>query len=160
MKTYFETQPDRVTPAEIVLFRQVQSAVQQLPDHVVLGKGPDGQVVLSCHILARAVARVFGLKCVDGFFHPNFEHSWLLTVGGNVIDVYPVGMLGGPILSDRIHQSLDAALLRRHGRLALGLYIPSSARSISRGRFTKPWFRRAVAIMERHLRTTTLKLAA
>lgn len=152
MKTFFETQGDRVTPAELDLFRRIRAAIQQLPDNIDLGPDPKGDGLLSCHILARATARVFSLRCVDGLFHPTFQHSWLVTNGGNLIDVYPVGMLGGPILADQIHQGPDTELMRKHGRPVFGLYIQRTTRFISRGRFSTPWFRRAVAIVERHLR--------
>ena len=33
---------------------------------------------------------------------PNFEHSWLVTPNKNIIDVYPIGILGRPILVDKI----------------------------------------------------------
>lgn len=150
MKTYLEEQTDRVPQTEQDIFRAVRRAVNSLPDEMPLGRGPDGKVILSCHILARAVGRVFGLKCVDGFFHPTFQHSWLVTPSGNVIDVYPVGILGGPILADRIH------VCRRPDEGAAGhcygLYIPRKTRQISWGRFGDAWFKRAVATVERHLR--------
>jgi hypothetical protein len=80
------------------MLRRVQKAVTVLPD-LDFGHDEAGRkIVLSCHILARAVGKAFGLRHVDGYFYPNFQHSWLTTDAGNVIDVYPVGILGGPIL--------------------------------------------------------------
>lgn len=82
------------------LFAKIQRVVEKFPD-IDFGKGETGEKLdLSCHILARAIGKVFGLRHVDGYFYPNFKHTWLVTGNGNVIDVYPVGMLGGPILVD------------------------------------------------------------
>ena len=49
-------------------------------------------VVLSCHILARACNRVFKIPFFDGAFSCSFSHSWL-SCEGDVVDVYPVGIL-------------------------------------------------------------------
>lgn len=153
MKTYAETQTDRMPPEELVLFRRIRDAVNRLPDDPGLRTNPHGRTVLSCHILARAVAMVFGLKCVDGFFHPTFSHSWLVTPSGNIVDVYPVGIVGGPIFLDRIHQARDPDCYLKHGRPAIGLYVPRSARRISRGvGFGTPWFRSSVRRMATLLR--------
>ena len=94
----------RILKEDIVLFEKIGEAVRALPD-VNLGVGADGKkIFLSCHILARALAQVFSLEFKDGYFYPNFEHSWLITSRDNIIDAYPVGMLissnGGPILID------------------------------------------------------------
>jgi len=83
---------------DIGLFEKIKNAINSLPD-LDLGKDEDGlPVILSCHILCRAIANVFDLKCVDGYFHSNVQHSWVLTTNKNIIDVYPVGIFGGPIL--------------------------------------------------------------
>lgn len=83
---------------DLQLFRQIERIVSAFPD-VELGKDEKGEeIILSCHLLARGIGKVFGLRHVDGFFYPNYQHSWLLTANGNLIDVYPVGMLGGPIM--------------------------------------------------------------
>lgn len=96
-------------------------------------------MVLSCHILVRAAAKVYNLKYQDGFFPAiGFEHSWLLTPTGNVIDVYPVGIVGGPIMIDPTVGHL--------------IYLPKSIRSISCGRFSQPWFRKAVTKVTAMLR--------
>ena len=89
---------------DVDLLEKIGETVRTLPD-VNLGVSADGKkIVLSCHILARALAQVFSLEFKDGYFYPNFEHSWLITPRDNIIDAYPVGMLissnGGPILID------------------------------------------------------------
>jgi hypothetical protein len=83
------------------LFASIKEGVEKLPD-VDLGTHPrrGDPILLSCHMIVRAVRRVFrrGLKVADGHFHPAPDHSWLITPCGNIIDVYPVGIIGGPIL--------------------------------------------------------------
>lgn len=92
----------KLSKEEIELFEKIRRAVNDLPD-VDLGKNEDGEnLILSCHILARAIAKVFHLQYVDGHFYPYYQHTWLLTPTGNIIDVYPVAVLGGPILMDRL----------------------------------------------------------
>lgn len=85
---------------DVVMFEKIGTAVRALPDVDENGE----EIILSCHILARALAQVFSLEFKDGYFYPNFEHSWLVTPRNNIIDAYPVGMLtgsnGGPILID------------------------------------------------------------
>lgn len=64
------------------LFEKIKMAVTAMPD-IDLGKDEEGEeIILSCHILARAIAKLFSLKFVDGYFHPNYNHSWLLTPTG------------------------------------------------------------------------------
>jgi len=70
-----------------------------------LGKNEKGQKVLvSCHMVARALAHFFPVKCKDGTFGKShgysWDHSWLVTKKGLTIDAYPVGVIGGPILID------------------------------------------------------------
>lgn len=144
MITYLEQQRDRLPQEELAKFLQVRAAVQRLPDRLDLGR----DVVLSCHVLARAVGRVFKLRVEDGFFHPTFQHSWLVTPSGCIIDVYPVGIVGGPIIADRIHRNCDGLDCRRRGLPVYGLYVPLSTRFISRGRFSSSGFRHAVRVVE------------
>lgn len=56
-----------------------------------LGHDEDGMpITLSCHMLARAVASVFDLRVCDGYFGPeSYDHSWVLTPQGQIIDTYP-----------------------------------------------------------------------
>src|ERR1035437_2343419 len=90
-----------VSNEELELFLKIRELVTKLPD---LDLGLDdfrNEIDLSCHMLARAVADIFSLKFVDGYFTIGFQHSWVLTPKeGHVIDVYPVAMLGGPILME------------------------------------------------------------
>src|SRR3989344_9680872 len=118
---------------EIVIFENIRCSVLRMPD-IDLGKDEEDKlIILSCHMLARAVARVFSLQCVDGYFYPRYDHSWLITLQKNIIDVYPVAMVGGPTMMDG-----------NNGKIARALYLPQSTREISRGRFGRKSFRRAV----------------
>jgi len=83
------------------LFWEIRKSIMSLPDVLDLGDNEAGEKTeLSCHILSRAVAILFGLKYVDGKHLDLVEHSWVETSSGNIIDVYPVGALGGPQFID------------------------------------------------------------
>ncbi|MDP1760195.1 MAG: hypothetical protein Q8L01_01940 [Candidatus Woesebacteria bacterium] len=98
MKTYAQT---LVSEEELRLFRYVQVLLEELPD-VDLGEDLEGHpFLMSCHILVRALVQHIGadkVKFVDGRLYPFFDHSWLVTLAGNIIDVYPVATIGGPIM--------------------------------------------------------------
>ena len=121
-----------IEPEDLDLFTQIKQAVDQLNKSDLGVDDQDDQIVLSCHILARAVAKVFDLKHVDGLYHPNFDHTWLITNGGQLIDVYPVSTIGGQIMIVTPKMQTPAYWLYKPKRLNAG--------------FAKPWFRRAVRI--------------
>jgi len=58
----------------------------------------------SCHDLTEAIAIIFPvLKRCDGHLASRnvmYQHSWLLTQFNNIIDPYPIALIGGPILLD------------------------------------------------------------
>lgn len=85
----------RLPNDDVKIFHRIKTSVAALPD-LDLGK----DIEYSCHLLARAAALRFALKCVDGTFAAGWEHSWLESESGNIIDVYPVALLGGPVLLD------------------------------------------------------------
>ena len=127
---------------DIDIFWQIKRLVDRLPD-VDLGKDESGEsVVLSCHILCRAIARLFELKVEDGLFADIFNHSWLVTNCGNVIDPYPVGILGGPIIVEGCDPFDTFSPARR-------LYRPKSTYCILHGRSQKSSFRRSVRRVRR-----------
>lgn len=96
MRFYAESQIPR---EEQKLFAEIRKCIANLPNEFDLGNNEGGErLELSCHILARAVALLFNLKYVDGKHLDLVEHSWVETPTGNIIDVYPVGALGGPQL--------------------------------------------------------------
>lgn len=85
--------------ADVVLFERIRLVVLAAND-IDLGLDEGGRrIQLSCHMLARDVGQVFDLEFVDGFFAKGYQHSWVNTRSGNIIDAYPVGVLGGPLLS-------------------------------------------------------------
>ncbi len=131
---------------EVDLFQKIKLAVNELPD-IDLGLDDDGkEIILSCHILARAVAKVFGLKPVDGHFYPNFQHTWLLTPHRHIIDVYPVAILGGPILIDG-QLSSPASWIYKKKRLGLK-------------KSKKPSFLRAIKVVAKSIKDATERSSA
>lgn len=48
-----------------------------------------------------AIGELFGLKVEHGYYMPGFEHSWCIDQYGNIIDVYPWGTIGVPVLIAR-----------------------------------------------------------
>jgi hypothetical protein len=129
-----------VTHEEFGIFERIRELVNILPD-IDLGKNEDGEeIILSCHMLVRAVAKIFHLKVIDGYFAKSYDHSWLVTPRGHLIDVYPVATLGGPTL-------MDGQWLSPSRRL----YERTSSRKLSRGRFGKNSFRRSVRRITRAL---------
>ena len=88
-----------VPSKDLELFRRIERLVHQLPD-LDLGKDERGEpIILSCHMICRALARMFpDVRVQDGRFAHVAQHSWLITKRGWVIDPYPVGILGGPLL--------------------------------------------------------------
>lgn len=134
-----------LTARDIEIFQKVRKLVEGLPDDIDLGSDDRGEkITLSCHILVRALARVCSLQYRDGYFHPNYRHSWLLTPDGRIIDAYPVAIWGGPFMIDGDGECHTPARW---------LYLPKSTRAISDGSFSRPWFRRAVWRITRALKT-------
>ncbi len=87
---------------DIELLERIRTIVQLFPDDLDFGIDSDGEkIILSCHILAHALGKVYGLDVVDGYFHPHYYHSWLKTKNGHIIDVYPVGIFAGPFLVEQ-----------------------------------------------------------
>lgn len=138
MKFFLE---DFVSAQDKDLFGQIKDVAISLPD-IYLGRDYHGKkIIISCHMMARAFGRVFCLKVVDGFFSGPFCHSWLLTSNGKfIIDVYPVLMLGGPILvSNKDAWDLGARLYKpaHHSKIVKAMA------------FSSPEFRRSVYRLEK-----------
>lgn len=125
---------------EVVLFHKIERLINLLPDFDL--KGEDGEETpLSCHLLAQAIGKRLGLKIETGVYHDIFEHSWLRTRSGRIIDVYPVATLGGPLLIDN--------------RLRLSqLYRPTFIRGISRGNSRDKNFSKSLREVERVVKKT------
>ncbi len=135
-----------ISEAEVALFEKISSAVRRMSD-LDLGSDQNGKsVLLSCHMLARAVARVFSLRVADGFLYPRYQHSWVLTHEGHIIDVYPVAVLGGPIL---VEGKSSFSPSKQH-------YL-KAPRNFYRGRFGKKDFRQGVNRIANELVKVSLK---
>ena len=89
------------SPEDLALFEGVKKIFQAMPD-VDLGKDEKGeQNLVSCHMVARAIAKIFPeLKVVDGSFgaYGGYGHSWLKRGHRVIIDPYPWATVGGPIM--------------------------------------------------------------
>lgn len=130
-----------ISEDDLALFTKIRNVLERMGDPV-LGFDEDGKaVIFSCHMLARAISRVFPVRVRDGYFAGNYDHSWVETSGGHLIDLYPVAVIGGPIMFDG-----SAASPQRR------IYTRSSAKKLSRGRFSKNSFRRAVRRITNALR--------
>lgn len=87
-----------VPPEDLALFKNIEKIIEAMPE-VDLGKDEKGEKVLvSCHMICRALSRFFPVKYKDGYFGDFNKHSWLVTQSGLIIDPYPVAVVGGPIL--------------------------------------------------------------
>jgi hypothetical protein len=131
-----------LTARDLEIFQRIRTLVIGLPDDIDIGNNDQGEkIILSCHILVRALAKVCNLQYQDGYFHPNYQHSWLLTPDGQTIDPYPVAIWGGPLMFDGSTSSP-----------ARWLYKKVSSQRISHGRFGQVWFRRAVRRVTKAIR--------
>ena len=95
MRTHTE---DLASPRILELFTRIRGIVQRMGDVRLHPEAP-----VSCHMLAHAVAAVVpGVKAVDGLFRDRWQHSWLSVslprIDVWIVDVYPIGVIGGPLL--------------------------------------------------------------
>jgi len=100
--------------------RFTEEEQQLLEDSKVIFKAlPDifSEQPVSCYQVAEAFARHFNLPRVTGYFGEIYEHSWLIAPGGNILDVYPVGVLGGPVLVACVeHEHCPGRVLYKENR--------------------------------------------
>lgn len=81
----------RISLADQTLFREICAKLKNVTIR------PE----TSCHAVAQAAAiRWPELMARRGLFMNGWEHSWCTTWNGNIIDVYPVAAIGGPLLLD------------------------------------------------------------
>ncbi len=119
-----------IAQVDQTLFNGIRRAIEGMPDPELGCDEKGDPVVLSCHMLTRAVGTIFrGLKVCDGRYVSSFQHSWLETTRGNIMDVYPVATIGGPLLLD----GDPLAPARR-------IYKECILDSIQDEVFKKPWF--------------------
>ncbi len=85
---------------ELALFHKIDKILQEMPE-IDLEKNKKGEkVILSCHMITRALAKFLPVEYKDGYFGNFNQHSWLVTKERLIIDPYPVAVVGGPILID------------------------------------------------------------
>lgn len=87
-----------VSEEEVVLLEKVKKLIDAFPERLDLSvRGKTFH--LSCHLICRAIGSVFGLAVRDGYFgRRGFEHSWLITKQGNILDPCIIGQVGGPMI--------------------------------------------------------------
>ena len=131
-----------VVNTDYELFMQIRAVVEKLPD-IDLDYNEDGEkIILSCHMLARALGRVFGLRWVDGLYAGVGNHAWLVFPHKMyILDCYPVHTLGGPLLINAKEWLSPGQMLYKRKRRVL--------KSI---RARRPSFRRSVRLIERAIR--------
>jgi len=132
----------KIPTQHLQLWRRLDHVIARLPD-LDLGLDQKGEpIALSCHMLARAIGRVFRLKVVDGEFVRGFAHSWLLTNDKRwIVDPYPVGIIGGPLIVDATGAHMPGAVLYKKRSKICKLLL-----------FSSPEFRRAVNLIAAHIR--------
>ncbi|OHA80235.1 MAG: hypothetical protein A2675_03795 [Candidatus Yonathbacteria bacterium RIFCSPHIGHO2_01_FULL_51_10] len=90
-----------IPPEDHALFTDLTRVVRAIPD-ANIGIYDNRDVPIHCHVLTRALNSVFPmLEVRDGFVSgAHYEHSWLVTSSGHIIDPCPIAMIGGPIMVD------------------------------------------------------------
>ena len=91
----------KIEKEDLALFRKIEKVINltELPD---LGVNESGcKIDVSCHMVAEATSRIFDVEIRHGYFMIGYEHSWVCTKNLNIIDVYPWGAVGGPLLIAR-----------------------------------------------------------
>jgi hypothetical protein len=86
-------------PEDLEALTWIRNLMEKLPEWGIPQEDDShNNALVSCHTLARAFASVMtDLTVMDGHVLGH-EHSWLVTKAGNIIDVYPVATVGGPLL--------------------------------------------------------------
>ncbi len=141
MKTFTES---IVKQQELDIFKSIKKAVDSIDKFPLPEKH-----LISCHEICHAVAKIYPLRVETGYYMPGFEHSWLMTASfgeqspfDNIIDVYPVGTIGGPIF---IENNLGLFMKRS------GMYKPAILPNVD---VNSKDFKSIVTIIESALRRT------
>ena len=87
-------------PEDLSIFYRIKRIVQELPDLKFADAAGHSDIPLFCHLLCRGLSEFFPVKVQAGWLMEAWEHSWLLTRNGLVIDPYPVAAIGGPLMLD------------------------------------------------------------
>ena len=89
---------------DILLFRKIEKVVREIDVDKMFNQsndcGEDIDVRL-CHILSHTIVKTFGngLMLRHGYFAKGYEHYWVETYNGNVIDMCPVGSINPVLMS-------------------------------------------------------------
>ncbi|SRR3989338_8930933 len=88
-----------IPPEDKKLFIEIRVRVEAMPD-IEYERDEEGIcIVLSCHILCRALANIYPeARVEDGYFRVGLCHSWLVTKHNSIIDPYVPGAIGVLIL--------------------------------------------------------------
>ncbi|MEK7154065.1 MAG: hypothetical protein AAB792_00715 [Patescibacteria group bacterium] len=132
-----------VTQKDIKIFSKIGQVMEALPD---IRLGSQNEVV-DCHMLGRAFENFFSVKCVDGYYYRRgWRHSWLTTRSGNIIDHYPWGMVGGPLLvvNDRFNP-------------AYRLYLKKELNGLDKKKEFRLRTQQVIAVMERTIKALDLR---
>jgi hypothetical protein len=87
-----------INKEDLAVWLRIKNTMEGLPE-IDLGENEHGKILVSCHMICRAFAQFFPVICFDGIFgQAGWEHSWLETDSGRIIDVYPIAMAGGPVI--------------------------------------------------------------
>jgi hypothetical protein len=91
MRTFFERHI-----CELNQFGDLET-LQFIKDSIEKLNVDENRGEITCHSLCRAFSRILNIPVETGYFILGYEHSWLITEFENIIDVYPWGVVGGPI---------------------------------------------------------------
>lgn len=84
---------------ELVLHSAITIFCSNLISQLEYKRAKKGQCSLSyCHLMATLVGMTFPVKVVDGYWHRNFNHSWVETKWGSIIDVSPIACRSLPLM--------------------------------------------------------------
>jgi hypothetical protein len=142
MTSYIRT---RIPLSLMELFQNIKRVLEALPDLDLGTRSGGEQIVLDCHMVARAIGRTFGLNVVDGRY-AGTSHSWIELFTPDpptawVIDTYPILTFPGPLLLMAESPIMPGRKLYRRTR-NFGRQLP----------FSSPEFRRSVNLIAKEIR--------
>lgn len=86
-----------------VTYLAVCKMMERIPKSISFQtKGKKKRIVVTCHLLVRALAQILEIDFKDGLFAEGYQHSWLVLPSRWIIDAWPVGIMSasGPLLVD------------------------------------------------------------
>jgi hypothetical protein len=82
----------------------IKESFEKLKVHKKLG-------IITSHSICRAFGKFLDIKVESGYYLNKYEHSWLISQFGNIIDVYPYNVVGGPIL---VYRNMRLNYIKSH----------------------------------------------